>query len=43
MLFIKMKDKGILECHKEGQFMFYKLVIKEIKNLLDCMENCKVK
>jgi ArsR family transcriptional regulator len=40
---IKMKDKGILECQKEGQFVYYKLVIKEISSLLDCMENCKVK
>jgi DNA-binding transcriptional ArsR family regulator len=40
---MKMKDKGILECQKEGQFVYYKLVIKEISSLLDCMENCKVK
>lgn len=40
---IKMKDKGILECYKEGQFVFYKLVLKEISSLLDCMENCTVK
>jgi DNA-binding transcriptional ArsR family regulator len=40
---IKMKDKGILECHKEGQFVFYRLMIKEVVSLLDCMENCKIK
>jgi ArsR family transcriptional regulator len=40
---IKMKDKGILECQKEGQFVYYKLVIKEISSLLDCMEKCKVR
>lgn len=40
---IKMKDKGILECSKEGQFVFYRLKLKEVIQLLNCMENCKVK
>lgn len=38
---IKMKDKGVLECNKEGQFVYYKLKLKEVSKLLDCMENCK--
>lgn len=40
---IKMKDKGILECSKEGQFVYYRLKLKEVIQLLNCMENCKVK
>lgn len=40
---IKMKDKGILECHKEGQYVYYRLVLKETASLLDCMEKCKVR
>jgi ArsR family transcriptional regulator len=40
---IKMKDKGILECQKEGQFVYYKLLIREVVSLLDCMEKCKIK
>jgi DNA-binding transcriptional ArsR family regulator len=40
---IKMKDKGILECQKEGQFVYYKLLIREVVSLLDCMEKCKVR
>jgi len=39
---IKMKDKGILECSKEGQFVYYRLIFKEMTNLLNCMEKCKV-
>lgn len=37
---IKMRDKGILECSREGQFVYYKLKFKEMTNLLNCMENC---
>ena len=40
---IKMKDKGILKCQKEGQFVYYKLLIREVVSLLDCMEKCKIK
>lgn len=40
---IKMKDKGVLECQKEGQFVYYKLVFKEMTQLLNCMENCSIK
>lgn len=39
---IKMKDKGVLNSKKEGLNVFYSLKIREIINLLDCMENCKI-
>lgn len=39
---IKMKDKGILDCQKDGQFVYYKLLLREVVSLLDCMENCKI-
>lgn len=40
---IKMKDKGVLECQKEGQYVYYKLIFKEMTQLLNCMENCNIK
>ena len=40
---IKMKDKGVLECQKEGQYVFYSIKLKEVINLLDCMEKCSLK
>lgn len=40
---IKMKDKGVLECQKEGQYVFYSIKLKEVTGLLDCMENCTIK
>ena len=40
---IKMKDKGILDCQKDGQFVYYKLHIREVVSLLDCMDKCKIK
>jgi DNA-binding transcriptional ArsR family regulator len=40
---IKMKDKGILDCHKDGQFVYYKLQLREVLSLLDCMEKCKAR
>jgi DNA-binding transcriptional ArsR family regulator len=40
---IKMKDKGILKSKKEGQFVYYSLYLKEVSNMLDCMERCPIK
>jgi ArsR family transcriptional regulator len=37
---IKMRDSEILECSREGQFVYYQLKLKGISNLLDCMEKC---
>jgi DNA-binding transcriptional ArsR family regulator len=39
---IKMKNNNIIESKKIGQFVFYKLKLKELSNLLDCMEKCKL-
>lgn len=40
---IKMKDKGILDCQREGQYVYYQLKLKEVSSLLDCMESCSLK
>lgn len=40
---IKMKDKGLLSCRKDGQYVYYRLLVNEVTQLLDCMEKCKVK
>jgi ArsR family transcriptional regulator len=37
---INMKLKGILQSSRVGQFINYSLKLKEINNLLDCVENC---
>jgi ArsR family transcriptional regulator len=39
---IKMKDKGVLKCEKEGLYVFYSLKEPNISGLLDCMSNCKL-
>jgi DNA-binding transcriptional ArsR family regulator len=35
-----MKLKGILASKREGQRIYYHLKLKELSNLLQCMENC---
>ena len=37
---INMKLKGILQSSREGQLIHYSLKLKEINNLLNCVENC---
>lgn len=39
----KMKNIGILESHREGRFIFYKLAIKEISKVFDCIYSCELK
>ncbi len=39
---IKMKDKGVLKCEKEGLYVYYSLKEPNITGLLDCMSNCKL-
>jgi DNA-binding transcriptional ArsR family regulator len=39
---IKMKDKGVLKCEKEGLYVYYSLKEPNISGLLDCMSNCKL-
>lgn len=38
----KMKHLGILESRREGRNVYYKLAISEIKDVFDCIENCKL-
>lgn len=37
---IKMRDNGVLQCRKEGMFVYYSIVDTKIFNILDCMETC---
>ena len=36
----KMKDKDIISSHRDGRFIHYKLELKEIINVLECIEHC---
>ena len=38
----KMKDKGIIMSYRDGRFIYYKIVMKEILQVLDCIENCEI-
>ena len=37
---IKMRDNGVLQCKKEGMFVYYSIVDKKLFNILACMEAC---
>lgn len=37
---IKMRDNGVLQCRKQGMYVYYDIVDTKIYNILDCMENC---
>ena len=36
----KMKDKGIISSHRDGRNIYYKLALKEVVKILDCIDNC---
>ena len=36
---IKMRDNGVLQCRKEGMYVFYSIVDTKVFNILDCLEN----
>ena len=36
----KMKDKGILTSSRDGRFINYKLALKEVSKILDCIDKC---
>ena len=36
----KMKDKGILEAHRQGRKKYFRLAFKEITKIFDCLEQC---
>lgn len=35
-----MRLKGVLACRREGQKIFYQIRLKEVSNLLACIEHC---
>ncbi|MBL7811555.1 MAG: helix-turn-helix transcriptional regulator [Bacteroidetes bacterium] len=39
---IKMKDKGVLSCEKDGMHMRYRLQDRSILHIFDCMESCNM-
>jgi len=39
----KMKNIGILESYREGRNIYYKLAIKEISKVFDCIYSCDLK
>lgn len=39
----KMKNIGILESYRKGRFIYYRLAIKEISKVLDCIYSCELK
>ena len=38
----KMKNIGILESYREGRNIYYKLVLKEISKVFDCIYSCRI-
>jgi ArsR family transcriptional regulator len=38
----KMKDKGIISSYRDGRFIYYKLALKEIIKILECINNCEL-
>ncbi len=40
---IKMKDKKVLTSVKQGKFIYYSILEKQILGILDCMEKCSTK
>lgn len=40
---MKMKHLGILQSSKTGRNVYYRLVLPEITDVLDCIQNCKIK
>lgn len=39
----KMKNIGILESYKKGRNVYYRLAIKEITKVFDCINACELK
>lgn len=37
---IKMKDRGILKCEKQGMNVLYRIEDRNILNIFGCMESC---
>lgn len=39
----KMKHLGILRSSKQGRNVYYRLDMPEIRDVLECIQNCKIK
>ena len=39
---IKMKDRGILKCEKNGMNVLYRLEDRQILKIFECMESCSL-
>ncbi len=39
---LNMKLKGILESRREGKNIYYRLKLKEVLKVIECMENCNL-
>lgn len=39
---IKMKDRGILRCEKNGMNVMYRLEDRKILKIFECMESCSL-
>jgi len=39
---IKMKDRGILSCEKQGMNVLYRLEDRNILKIFKCMESCNI-
>lgn len=37
---LNMKLKGILDSRREGKNIYYRLKLKEVLKVIECMENC---
>ena len=38
----KMKDKSIIMSYREGRHIYYKLAMKEVIKVLECIDNCNL-
>ncbi|MCF6360193.1 MAG: metalloregulator ArsR/SmtB family transcription factor [Cyclobacteriaceae bacterium] len=39
----KMKNIGIIDSYREGRFIYYRLALKEITKVFDCIYSCELK
>ncbi len=39
----KMRNIGILDSYRQGRFIYYRLAIKEISKVFDCIYSCELK
>ncbi|HHS95175.1 MAG TPA: transcriptional regulator [Phaeodactylibacter sp.] len=38
----KMKQSGVLESFRQGRFIYYKLKLKKITSIFDCIDQCNI-